>query len=159
MEEITRACAAVVEMLAPSAASESYNRKIRKSFGARTIVCEAVGRQALEQGVDPMLAIAVAMVESRFTDVLSKKGAKGPMGVIPKYTCPRKGVCNYIEAGVRALKIHLDNNHWDYCQSLAQFNRGVAGVCEEGRSEFRYANAVLDVYAYACQHSDSCHTC
>jgi hypothetical protein len=160
MEELTHACRAVIELIIPQTATPSYAAQLRKTFPDRMALCIQVGREALRQDVDPALALAIAMNETKFTSPTSARGARGPMGVMPKYVCPKSGAeCDYVAAGVLALRMHLDNNDWDYCASLAQYNRGSEGVCREGRSEFLYASAVLDLYEHICHHSDLCHTC
>lgn len=159
MSELELACKAVIELMVTKDISPTYERKLRASFPSRVRTCVRIGKEALNQGVDPVLAISVAMHESRFTYPTSAKGAKGPMGVMTRYVCAKGAPCDLISAGVSALKVHLDNNDWEYCAALAQYNRGSAGVCEPGRSEFAYANLVLDYYAHICSAADLCHTC
>lgn len=132
-------------------ASPSYNQKIMKRVLPKMEICSQIYIEAEKQGVDPLLAISVGWHESRFKNVTSGKGAKGPMGVIPKYHCPKKGECDYIEAGVSALKKFLGD---DLCKSLAMYNRGLKGMCKKGRSEYGYAKRVLKMYdlLLGCQY-------
>ena len=132
-------------------ASPSYNNKIIKRVLPKAHICERIYSEAKKQNVDPLLAISVAWHESRFKNVTSGKGAKGPMGVIPKYHCPKKGKCDYVKAGVSALKKFLGD---DLCTSLAQYNRGLKGQCKKGRSEYGYAKKVLKMYDFllGCQY-------
>lgn len=142
--------------------SISYVKKQSKTFTKRIAVCNNVGMEAQKQGVDPILAISVSFHETRFTYAKSAKGAKGPMGVIPYYHCPKKGKgnCDLVKAGVGALGKFLALNDFDYCQALAQYNRGnEEGKCEKGRSEYFYAQAVLSLYDEICMHLGSCETC
>ena len=72
----------------------------------RQSVCEDVMEEADRQGVEPLLAVAVAWRESALTrNAKSSAGAVGPMQVIPRFWCKSKP-CDYIEAGVRALKYY-----------------------------------------------------
>jgi len=124
-------------------ASPSYNQKIIKRVLPKMKICTQIYTEAEKQDVDPLLAISVGWHESRFKNVTSGKGAKGPMGVIPKYHCPKKGKCNYVKAGVSALKKFLGD---DLCTSLAKYNRGLKGQCKKGRSEYGYAKKVIRTY-------------
>lgn len=73
---------------------------------SRIEVCEDITHEAITQNVDPILAVAVAWRESAFIRTASSnKGAVGPMQVIPRFWC-REKPCDYIEAGVRALKYY-----------------------------------------------------
>lgn len=77
---------------------------------SRAEVCVDVASEALHQGVDPVLAVAVAWRESAWTrGAVSKAGAVGPMQVIPRFWCKSKP-CDYIEAGVRALKYYTEKH-------------------------------------------------
>ena len=134
----------------PTAPSEGYARKHWNNARKAISVCERVAREAQRQHVDPLLAISVAARETRFKDVISSKGARGPLGVIPKYHCPKKGKCDYTKAGISALKKYLDLNGGEVCAALAQYNRGNSGVCEPGRSEFEYAQDVISNYERVC---------
>lgn len=76
----------------------------------RQDVCVDVVNEALKQGVDPVLAAAVSWRESAFLrNVKSSAGAVGPMQVIPRFWCKSRP-CDYIEAGVRALKYYTSRH-------------------------------------------------
>lgn len=124
----------------------SYQRKVLRNLQPKMKICAQIYDEATLLNIDPLLAISVGYKESRFKNVVSNKGAQGPMGVIPKYHCPKQGKCDYIKAGVLALKKYLDLNDDDLCKTLAQYNRGGQGKCEEGRSEYYYAKDVLKYY-------------
>lgn len=144
------------------APSKSLVRKFTSDIQSRIEICERVAQSALRKNVDPVLAISVAFVESKFTDAVSKKKARGPLGVIPKYHCKGKNAlptCDYIDAGIDALDTALNLSGYDYCSALALYNRGVSGKCEQGRSEYKYAQVVLDIYTQVCNFTDSCHDC
>tara|TARA_B100001173_G_scaffold305287_1_gene310478 strand:+ start:2109 stop:2537 length:429 start_codon:yes stop_codon:yes gene_type:complete len=77
-----------------------------KNITERVSVCVDVVNEAQRQNVEPALAVAVAWRESALTrDAVSSAGAVGPMQVMPRFWCKSKS-CNYIEAGVRALKYY-----------------------------------------------------
>jgi len=77
---------------------------------SRMETCMEIAETAEDLGVDPALAVSVAWIESKFyAKAESKRGARGPMQVIPKYHCPDgklKG-CDLIETGVLALQKYL----------------------------------------------------
>lgn len=127
----------------------------------RVRICNDVGIYARRRNIDPLLAIAISFHETRFTYVESEKGAKGPLGVIPKWHCPKdKGKkCDYIEAGMNAIDKVLEASPDDLCLSLAIYNRGFYGKCERGRPEYKYAQNVLKLYYALCSVSEMCHTC
>ena len=143
---ITNFCWVIMLNILSPNASMSYQRKIARSLPSRMKVCQQVAKEAQRQNVNAILAITVAYEETRFQDIASSKGARGPMGAIPRYHCPNSSKCNYTKAGVLALKKFLKINKGDLCTSLAQYNRGLKGKCKEGRSEFYYAQRVIDMY-------------
>ena len=140
--------------------SKTYLRKVSRTIAERVHVCNRIATEARDNGVDAMLAISVGMRESGFTYVTSKKGAKGPLGVMTHYHC-KKGSrnCDLIKAGVSALSKFLELNQDDRCKALAQYNRGMQGECREARSEFYYASDVLEIYSAICNATDFCHEC
>ena len=80
-----------------------------KQVRSRQSVCTDVVKEALSQGVDPVLTAAVSFRESAFKRrAVSQAGAVGPMQVLPRFWCKKKN-CDYIEAGVRALSSTLRN--------------------------------------------------
>jgi hypothetical protein len=74
-------------------------------------VCEKIADRAIDVDVDPLMALAVAVEETRLrSDVTSPAGAKGPMQVLPKYWCPKSPKsrpCDYVGAGLKALKYYM----------------------------------------------------
>lgn len=139
----------------PDSLSIGYQRKIARNLVPKLQVCKSVYTEAQKHNIDPLLAISVAYRETRFRNVESKKGAKGPMGVIPKYHCPKnkKQKCNYTKAGIHALNTYLELNQYELCPALAQYNRGNKGKCEKGRSEYNYAQDVLKLYKQLLNHN------
>ena len=72
-------------------------------------VCREVEHRAKARAMDPLIPVAVAAEESRFTRrIKSQSGAVGPLQVLPIYWCPTKGNCNEIEAGLDALEYFLE---------------------------------------------------
>lgn len=143
---ITNICWIVMMNIMSPDASISYQNKISKSIPNRMAICKQVAKEAKRQSVDPLLAIVVAYNETRFENLTSSKGAQGPLGVLPQYHCPKEGKCDYIKAGIGALKKFLDLNNQKKCKALAQYNRGLKGKCKRGRSEYAYAQHILDIY-------------
>jgi len=143
---LTNLCWIVMLNIMSPNASTSYQKKISKTIPSRMKICRQVAKEAIKQKVDPILAISVAYQETRFENLTSHKGAKGPLGVLPKYHCPTSGHCNYTQAGISAIKKFLTLNNNKKCKALAQYNRGFKGKCERGRSEFKYAQRVLNTY-------------
>ena len=136
----------MLNILSPNA-STTYQNKISKSLPSRMKVCTQVAKEAINQNIDPILAVSIAYHESRFSNPTSSKGAKGPLGVLPQYHCPNSGKCDYTKAGITALKKWLTiNKNRSICKALAQYNRGFKGKCKRGRSEYKYAQRVLDTY-------------
>ena len=75
---------------------------------ARWVVCLEIVAESRRAGVDEGLAVALALAESRLTrNVVSRRGALGPLQVIPGYWCPgRKAAgCDVVAAGVHALRV------------------------------------------------------
>ncbi len=106
---------------------------------SRASVCMDVVEEAERQGVDPMLAVSVAHVESGFRrGAKSHAGAVGPMQVIPRFWCKSKP-CNYIEAGVRALLTYTES-HGER-EGLCRYVSGRA--CKGAKARRRYRNKVL----------------
>lgn len=154
-------CWIALSTIFTEAPSKSYFHKVSKTFASRMQVCSTIAKEASKEGVDPILAISIAATESGFLNNLtSSKGAKGPLGVIPKYHCPKKGKCDYIKAGIRAIQKVSDVRPDDLCSALAVYNRGLEeGRCEEGRSEYYYAMVVMDTYDKICSATDLCKRC
>ena len=144
------------------APSQSYIHKQSKTFAKRISVCNRVANEAVRQDVDPILAIAVSKVESGFTTTtVSSKGAKGPLMVMALHHCPNrgKGKCDYVKAGISALKKVTALHPHDVCQALAVYNRGMNGLCKKGRSEYGHAQRILTVYDTLCSATDFCKSC
>lgn len=130
-------------IFSPNAAT-SYQKKISRSITQRFHICKHVAKEAKKQNVSPYLAVAVAYRETRFSNITSPKGAKGPLGVIPKYHCTTVP-CDYIKAGVHALKKFTKLNPDDLCTALAQYNAGFKGTCADERIGADYAESVIDM--------------
>ena len=124
--------------------SPSWQAKVSRSIPVRHTVCMRIAAAAKAEGVDPILAVSVGWEESGLTEGLtSSKGAKGPLGVMPQYHCPKKGRCDYVVAGVSALHKVIAARPNDLCAALALYNRGWKGECAPGRKEYGYAKRVL----------------
>lgn len=120
----------------------SYHKVVSRRLPTHFKICKQIATEAKKQRVDPVLAISISFYETGFTNHRSPKGAQGPMGVMPQYHCPKRGKCDYIKAGVSALKKCLARRK-DTCEALALYNRGFKGRCTSPRSEYFYAKRVL----------------
>lgn len=148
---INDACWIILSYIFAPDASISYQKTISKSLPKRFHTCTRIAHTAKSNKFDPILAISVAYHETRFTYVKSSKGAQGPLGVLPKYHCPKQGKCDLIKAGIRALIKFKRINPKNTCDMLAQYNGGLDRSCQESTPSTEYANRVLDTY-YEIKH-------
>lgn len=92
-------------------------------------VCVDVALEAQSQTVPVDEALALAWAESRFQpNETSNVGAKGPMQVLPKWWCEKKKKCDYVEAGVRALKV-FKRLFPGFKNAVCHYNSGVDKTC------------------------------
>lgn len=105
-------------------------------FRSAQRVCEEVRAAAYKGGVDEPLALAVAVEETRLRHISQKKsGARGPLQALPKYWCPKKGKCDYVEAGIGALSYYLEDSPSE--------RRALQRYAGAGKSARDYAERVL----------------
>ena len=153
-------CWIALSSIFAQAPSKSYFNKVSRTFADRMEICNNVAIAAAKRSHDPVLFIAISVTETGFTHTKSEKGARGPLNVV-KYHCPKKGKCDYINAGIDAFekaKNYVKSD--DLCQTLAVYNRGIEkGKCKEGRSEYNYAQYILNMYDKICAVSDFCERC
>ena len=116
----------------PESLSLGYRKKVYKTIPDRLLVCEMVYKDAIKAKVDPLLALALAFHENKFTYTVSPQGAVGPLQVIMKYI-PEQLKERPIEAGLWALKKRMRENK-DLCDALAKYNRGAKGACDDPKS-------------------------
>lgn len=111
-------------------------------FQSAQRMCEKVADKAVDADVDPLMALAVAVEETRLRDITSPAGAKGPLQVLPKYWCPKElpdgETCDYIDAGLDALHYYMDRG-----ASERDALRRYAG---KGKRAREYAERVLRRY-------------
>ena len=83
---------------------------------SRMDVCVDVAAEAEAQGVPPHVAVAVALVETRFNaDAVSPAGAVGPIQVLPKWHCPGRTAkgCDLVSTGIALLRrLRLKYGSW-----------------------------------------------
>ena len=142
----TNICWIILSYIFSPDASLSYQKKISRSLPQRFAVCMDVAQKAKDMDFDPIMAASVAYHETRFTYTKSKKNAKGPLGVLTKYHCPKKGKCDLTQAGIHALKKFYARNPKNPCNALAQYNAGLKASCSTRSPASQYAERVLDLY-------------
>src|SRR2546430_9960525 len=124
----------VNQYLGQGSGSEPVSNFVRgKQFSEREIEA-AIDQAASRHNVDPSLVRAVIKVESNFNpNAVSRKGAMGLMQLMPqtarqlKVTNPFDPQQN-VDAGVRHLKMLMENYGGDVSLSLAAYNAGAGGV-------------------------------
>lgn len=120
-----------------------------KQVRSRQSVCTDVVKEALSQGVDPVLTAAVSFRESAFKRrAVSQAGAVGPMQVLPRFWCKKKN-CDYIEAGVRALKFYTSK--YGEQPGLCAYFSGKPCM-RSTRSASRYRSSVIMISARFYDH-------
>ncbi len=136
-----------------------YNKAITRPKGEGYAVL--VANEAVRQGVDPYLAVAVAAAESRFKpDVVSPAGAVGLMqltagtagdlGLAPEErTDPAKNA----RAGVRYLAQQLERFDGDVTLALAAYNAGPNAVARNDNTVPPYP----ETQAYVARVTDITH--
>lgn len=69
-------------------------RLTNNKYASKYAVCEEIAQTSIDLGIDPALAISIAIEESGLEEgLVSKVGAQGPLQIIPRYFCPdKKGV-------------------------------------------------------------------
>ena len=101
-------------------------------------VCFLVSTKAAAAGIDPTLAVAIAYHETNFRHKVGAAGEIGPMQAMPKYWCPKRGKCDAIQAGLKALRYYL-NRHDTLRMALTRYNGAGPGAR-------RYAETVLALH-------------
>lgn len=103
--------------------------------------CADVTIAALASGHDPTMVLSIAWNESRFIPKqTSSAGAKGPLQVIPRYWCPRKGTCDLVKAGLKAWGFYSDKAKTE-SDALCMYVSG--RKCGERKGAVSYARKVL----------------
>lgn len=102
------------------------------------VIALEIARESWKQGIDPLLAAAVASVESRFKqDAVSRKGAAGYMQLMP-LASQATGVNRYdprqnLRGGIRYLAQMLRRFDGNLKLALAAYNAGPSKVARIGR--------------------------
>src|SRR5438270_7802200 len=151
------AAAEVNEYLGQSSGAVQVSNFVRRrAFSDREIEA-AIDQAASRHNVDPSLVRAVIKVESNFNpNAVSRKGAMGLMQLMPqtarqlKVTNPFDPEQN-VDAGVRHLKMLMENYGGDVSLSLAAYNAGAGAVARSaGVPRFaetrNYVNRITKLY-------------
>ena len=102
--------------------------------------CVELGERAEAYGLDPSLMISIGHTESRFNKkAKSRAGAMGMLQVLPKYFCPKKGRCDYTDAGFEAWTRW--SNKRTTKEALCRYNSG--RKCAESKRASYYSRTVL----------------
>lgn len=116
-------------------------------------IAEKVIATATEQGVDPQLALAVAKVESGFSQ--AAKGSKGEIGVMQLMPATAKSLGvnpksldENISGGVTYLKQMLDLTGGDVRKALVGYNGGPGLAKMENPPNMDYADKINEVYPF-----------
>lgn len=125
---------------------ESLNESQRR-------IADKIITQANEQGVDPQLALAVAKVESGFSQAAkSNKGAVGVMQLLPSTAkglgVNPKNMDDNIRGGVMYLKEMLDLSDGDVRKALVAYNGGPRMAKMENPPNMEYADLVNSIYPF-----------
>lgn len=125
---------------------ESLNESQRR-------IADKIIDQANEQGVDPQLALAVAKVESGFSQAAkSNKGAVGVMQLLPSTAkglgVNPKNMDDNIRGGVMYLKEMLDLSGGDVRKALVAYNGGPRMAKMENPPNMEYADLVNSIYPF-----------
>ena len=116
-------------------------------------IAEKIIATATEQGVDPQLALAVAKVESGFSQ--AAKGSSGEIGVMQLMPATAKSLGvnpksldENISGGVTYLKQMLDLTGGDVRKALVGYNGGPGLAKMENPPNMDYADKVNEVYPF-----------
>ncbi|MBR0061609.1 MAG: transglycosylase SLT domain-containing protein, partial [Selenomonadaceae bacterium] len=142
-----------------SVPSNDLLRSWAKGEGINDTVFDLIVRESVSQGVDPRVALSVAIAESNGNqDEISEAGAIGVMQLMPE-TAQSLGVDPYdleqnIHGGVKYLKQNLDAFDGDVTLAAAGYNAGTGAVQKFGGvppySETQnYANRVSNLFGEA----------
>ena len=116
-------------------------------------IAEKIIAEANQQGVDPQLALAVAKVESGFSQAAkSPKGALGVMQLMPETAeglrVNPKNMDENIRGGVMYLRQMLDMTGGDVRKTLVAYNGGPRMAKMDNPPNMEYADLVNAVYPF-----------
>jgi hypothetical protein len=105
--------------------SESYIQKLRNEFPSKVKICVQIAKSAMENNINPLLAVSIGLHETEFQSLVSmpcskrkaqtlkrtpkahelNSCAQGPLQAIPHYFCPNKSSaeCDLVSAGIQAI--------------------------------------------------------
>lgn len=87
--------------------------------------CTEIAIEAIKQGFDPVHLVTVGWYESaHIPTAVSSKGAVGPLQILKRYWCPKRGHCDYIKAGVKAWGSYYRQSRGDIENTLCRYHSG-----------------------------------
>jgi soluble lytic murein transglycosylase-like protein len=145
-------------LLGASASTDPNYRQIARGYQVSAAsIDSAIEEAAARHNVDPNLVRAIIKVESNFNpQAVSRKGAMGLMQLMPT-TARQLNLSNpfdprqNVDAGVRHLKVLLNNYDGDLKLTLAAYNAGQGAVARSNgvpryRETQTYVKRITDLY-------------
>lgn len=133
--------------------------------------CISIAEESNTQGVNPVLAISIGWVESRFRNPVSSAGARGPLQIIPRYWCPngRLRGCDLTKSGVAAIEnFYVRYSRTGMCGgdflNVERYNDWLNPLCHYNsgnrcnRSSRSYARTVVRIAKATSENYISVHT-
>ena len=109
-----------------------------KDYDESMVACLEVASGAMHAGEPPHVLVALSYMESRLDyDAVSRKGAVGPLQVMPYWL---EDACGLVDAGVIAW-VYWRQRSITIRTALAKYNAGY----RPGRRSFRFADRVLNL--------------
>ena len=132
---MTTSCALLLCLTLLSAENMSVEKTERRARN-----CIELAQLSATQNFDPLMVISIAHTESRFSKrAVSSAGAVGMMQVLPKYFCPKRGKCNYTQAGLRAWRAWSKGRSRE--EALCRYNSGKP--CKKSPLARHYSRVVM----------------
>jgi hypothetical protein len=116
----------------------------QEKFDTRVGNCVELGELSIDYGHDPLMVISIAHTESRFNkEAVSHAGAVGIMQVMPRFFCPKTGLCDHTQAGLYAWR-YWKSRYESRKDALCGYYSGRR--CKNNHAGTGYARLVLQKY-------------